>query len=184
MSNAVLGGWTAWQFEVSQQEQEILQQALGGVLGVRYQGLAVSSQLVAGVNYAFISVATHLTNPEISSLALVRVHVPLQGKAIVQSIQPLGPQPGSGAGSYTSWEFPPPPRAQDVFREATHALLGVEYEALGSTSQIVSGVNYWFLAKSTVVIPDAEPTPVLIQIYQNANDHLLLRHLTPISLNS
>ena len=57
--------------------------------------------------------------------------------------------------------------AQEVFDEATAALIGVNYEAkelIGK--QIVNGTNYKFIAESQVVYPGAEKKEVEITIHK------------------
>ncbi len=55
-----------------------------------------------------------------------------------------------------------------LFNEATGKLMGVSYEPVAYLgSQVVAGTNHCFLAKATVVYPDALPSYKLVYIWQN-----------------
>ena len=61
-----------------------------------------------------------------------------------------------------------PEEAEEVFAAATETLLGVDYEPVALLStQVVSGTNYCFLCRGTVVAPDAEPGYYLMYIYED-----------------
>ena len=57
-----------------------------------------------------------------------------------------------------------------VFDEAMEGLMGVSYEPLLVSTQVVAGLNYRFTAEATVVAPDAQPTKVFIYIFQPLGD--------------
>ena len=57
-----------------------------------------------------------------------------------------------------------------VFDKAMEGLMGVSYEPLLVSTQVVAGLNYRFTAEATVVAPDSEPTKVLIYIFQPLGD--------------
>ena len=53
-----------------------------------------------------------------------------------------------------------------IFDKALDGLVGVDYEPIACLgTQIVAGRNYCFLAKATVVYPDAKPKYTLIYVY-------------------
>ncbi len=53
-----------------------------------------------------------------------------------------------------------------IFEKALEGLVGVDYEPIACLgTQVVAGTNYCFLAKATVVYPDATPKYVLVYIY-------------------
>ncbi len=55
-----------------------------------------------------------------------------------------------------------------LFNEATGKLMGVSYEPVAYLgSQVVAGTNHCFLAKATVIYPDAQPSYKLVYIWQN-----------------
>jgi hypothetical protein len=53
-----------------------------------------------------------------------------------------------------------------AFKEALGGLIGVNYTPLAVASQVVSGINYRFLADAQVVYPDAPHYAAFIQIYK------------------
>ena len=62
------------------------------------------------------------------------------------------------------------PEDRAIFDEAMAGLMGVSYEPLLVSTQVVAGLNYRFTAEATVVAPDAEPTKVFIYIFQPLGD--------------
>ena len=55
-----------------------------------------------------------------------------------------------------------------VFEKALEGLVGVDYVPIVCLgTQVVAGTNYCFLAKATVVYPDAKPKYVLVYIYED-----------------
>ena len=55
-----------------------------------------------------------------------------------------------------------------IFAKALDGLVGVDYEPIACLgTQVVAGTNYCFLAKATVVYPGAQPTYVLVYVYQD-----------------
>jgi predicted secreted protein len=57
-----------------------------------------------------------------------------------------------------------------AFKEAFTKLLGVSYEPLLVTKQVVNGVYYIFAANAKVVHPEAVTYPVLIRVYKGPNE--------------
>ena len=55
-----------------------------------------------------------------------------------------------------------------VFEKATETLTGVDYTPVAYlASQVVAGTNHRVLCKAEVVVPDAEPTYAILQIYED-----------------
>ena len=55
-----------------------------------------------------------------------------------------------------------------IFAKALDGLVGVDYEPVACLgTQIVAGTNYCFLAKAKVVYPDAQPSYVLVYVYED-----------------
>lgn len=80
MSTSLVGGWSAFNFELSSAAREVFQEAVRHLLGVSYTPFAFATQVVAGTNYSYLAQAKTVA-PE-SSLRVVRVHIfqPLPGK--------------------------------------------------------------------------------------------------------
>ncbi|MBN3853311.1 MULTISPECIES: hypothetical protein [unclassified Paraburkholderia] len=80
MSTSLVGGWSAFNFEITSSAREVFQEAIGHLVGVSYTPFAFATQVVAGTNYSFLSQAKTVV-PE-AGLRVVRVHIyqPLPGK--------------------------------------------------------------------------------------------------------
>lgn len=79
------------------------------------------------------------------------------------------PVPGTIAGG---WQVAYKPEMTDalnaVFQKALDGLLGVNYEPVALLgTQVVAGTNYCFLAKATVVYPNAQPKYMLVYVYED-----------------
>lgn len=72
------GGWSDFTPDLSAEDKAVFDEATGQLLGVDYTALAVSKQIVAGVNYRFEANAQVVT-PD----APVR-------KVLIEIFQPLG----------------------------------------------------------------------------------------------
>lgn len=88
MSEAMAGGWTSFG-PVTPEEQVIFKTALAGLVGVDYVPEAVSTQVVAGTNYRFLSKATPVYPGAQPYPALVTIFQPLNGQPHVTSITKL-----------------------------------------------------------------------------------------------
>lgn len=81
---------------------------------------------------------------------------------------PNEPEPVASGG----WTVAEDPAMSDalsaVFAKALDGLVGVDYVPVACLgTQIVAGMNYCFLAKATVVYPDAQPKLVLVYVYED-----------------
>jgi hypothetical protein len=85
------GGWQNWQFTVTRKTEAILHEATKPLLGVSYKGLAVDTQLVAGMNYCFLCEAEVSIVKASPYPALVWIYQPLQGSPHVEEIQVIHP---------------------------------------------------------------------------------------------
>lgn len=80
MSNTTVGGWTPFSFELNQEVKKVFEEAVQGLLGVKYTPFAVATQVVAGLNYSFLSQA-QVVSPT-APLRVVKLHIyqPLPGQ--------------------------------------------------------------------------------------------------------
>ncbi|ADL50975.1 hypothetical protein [Clostridium cellulovorans] len=53
----IAGGWSVHE-TITDEDKEVFETALQGIVGVNYTPIAVASQIVNGVNYIFIAKAT------------------------------------------------------------------------------------------------------------------------------
>lgn len=66
------GGWTV-QETVSDENKKVLETALKGLVGCRYEPIAVATQVVNGINYIFIAKSTTVTLQQ--KTGLVKIYV-------------------------------------------------------------------------------------------------------------
>lgn len=58
--------------------------------------------------------------------------------------------------------------AMKAFHKAINGLTGYYYEVVAVLgSQVVAGTNYAYLCRGNVVVPDAEPTYLILYVYEN-----------------
>lgn len=91
MSNAIVGGWTAFDFTLSAEAKHVFSQAMEGFVGVKYTPLAVATQVVAGTNYCFLceGKGAYPDAPELA--AKVYIYQPLKGMPHVSEISQIKP---------------------------------------------------------------------------------------------
>lgn len=85
------GGWTAWNFTVSDEAMKVFKKALDGFVGVHYTPLAFATQVVSGTNYAFLckGKAVYPNAPETANI--VYVYQPLKGDPHITHITQIVP---------------------------------------------------------------------------------------------
>lgn len=82
----MLGAWTEFSCDISAQAQAAFDEAIGEIVGVTYSPVAVASQVVKGMNYAFFCNADTATLPHLSSAAMVNINQEPGGPAKVTGI--------------------------------------------------------------------------------------------------
>ncbi len=89
MSTQLLGAYSPYTCEITKEARAAFDQAMKDIIGVKYSPVAVSSQVVSGMNYKFFC------NTEASTLyprlgaAIVSIYAPLKGDAHITHIQTL-----------------------------------------------------------------------------------------------
>lgn len=173
-TSAAFGAWSAWNFTLTAEAKKVFEEATKGLLGASYTAVAFSSQIVNGTNYSFICWAKSATHPSVTYPVQMHVFAPLQGTPVIQGIERLGPEVNGLPGGYSSWSVPPTADALKVLKEALGGLLGVNYNALGDTVQIVAGANYCYLCSGSIPGPDSNTIATLIYVFQplEGNPHV------------
>lgn len=80
----VPGGWTPYH-NLTPADKQVFDEALKGLLGVKYTPQTVSTQVVAGTNYRFKSLAS-LPQADVVWEAIVEIFKPLNGNPYVTGI--------------------------------------------------------------------------------------------------
>ena len=74
---------------------------------------------------------------------------------------------------------------QALFDKGMEGLLGVHYVPVAYLgSQVVAGTNHCFLAQATVVVPDAQPSYVLIYLYAKLDGTVEILHIAPFDFGA
>lgn len=83
----MLGAYTAFTSKISSEEMDVFKAAMGGLVGVSYTPLCVSTQVVAGMNYRFFCNAIGIYPNATDYGAMVNIYQPLEGQPHITSIQ-------------------------------------------------------------------------------------------------
>lgn len=84
-----VGAFTTFSCELTQEAKNVFDKAFEGFVGVHYTPVAVSTQVVAGTNYAFFCNAKGVFPGAIRQAALVNIYQPLQGAPKITDIRLL-----------------------------------------------------------------------------------------------
>jgi hypothetical protein len=84
-----MGGWAPWSFPVDGEALKVFEEVQSHLLGVKYAPFAVTSQLVAGKNWAFLAGATVVVPNGPQSIKLVHVYQPLNGPLHLTQVKDL-----------------------------------------------------------------------------------------------
>lgn len=82
------GGWTIFR-KPDEDDMKVFEEAMNGLLGVKYTPLLVKSQIVSGKNYKFICNATPVVPEPEEFSAIVSIFKPLDGAAVLTGISKL-----------------------------------------------------------------------------------------------
>lgn len=92
MSNTVtnmVGAYSLYSSEISITSKEAFNEATRGLLGVKYTPVAVSQQVVAGMNYHFFCNTESVTRFPVIGAAIVSIYKPLEGDAHITNIKEI-----------------------------------------------------------------------------------------------
>lgn len=83
-------------------------------------------------------------------------------------------------------DFEPTDEQKALFEKGLEGLVGANYVPIAYLgSQVVAGTNHCFLAETTAVVPDAQPTYTLVFLYEDLEGNVRLMNVAdlPIVLN-
>lgn len=86
MSN-IVGGFTPFRTEIKEKEMEIFKKATEILLGVNYEALAVSIQIVAGTNFRFFCNSKVVSPVDFNEAVIVEIYEDLQGNSSIRKIK-------------------------------------------------------------------------------------------------
>jgi len=87
--NTLVGGWTTYRAELSEEETKVFNEAFKGFVGVQYNPVAVASQVVAGVNYRYFCNARAVIPDPQNQAAIVSIYKPLNDTAVIKNIKEI-----------------------------------------------------------------------------------------------
>lgn len=150
-TKTAVGTWTGFDFKISAEAEKVFKETLGKLIGVKYQLIAVATQLVSGTNFCFLCEATPATRSPVTSLVEGFVYQPLKGDPRITEILPVVEchrAPGA-------WEGFHKPTAEEMkLFDGAVKIVGSKFEPLAVTEKVVAGMQYCYLCKAT---PLAEP---------------------------
>ena len=197
------GGWAyAESPEVTDEMKDRLEKALAETVGASYEPIAnLGMQVVAGLNRCLLCKVTPVVPNPVAHYALVYVYEDLEGGAALNYVIDFSiDMPADEADAEFDvelsdvseeemfgvrsggWAAAEAPEMTDeykaIFAQALEMLLGVDYEPIALLgTQVVAGTNYCFLAKATVVYPDAQPKYVLVYVYKDLSGEAVLMNI-------
>ncbi|WP_046755300.1 hypothetical protein [Kordia jejudonensis] len=83
------GDYSQYTCKISAEAEKAFTEALGGIIGVRYWPVAVSTKIVSGTNYKFFCNTQVATIRPLNGSSIVKIHAPLEGNAHIIHIQTL-----------------------------------------------------------------------------------------------
>jgi len=83
----IVGGWSKYH-KLTAEDERVFDEAMRGMVGVKYKPETVSSQVVAGMNYRFKCIAS-MPPAEVVWESIVEIYQPLDGKPYVTGITRL-----------------------------------------------------------------------------------------------
>ena len=89
MPTTLPGGYTDWQFPMTDEATQVFKTAFQGFCGVGYNPVAFATQVIAGERYAFLALGTATTHPARQLVAVIHVIKPLQGQGHIEEIKQI-----------------------------------------------------------------------------------------------
>jgi hypothetical protein len=91
MSETIMGGWSAWNSPVSGEALQVFEAVTKPLISMHYTPIAYATQVVAGLNYAFLALAKPVVPHPVESVKILYVYKPLQGDPHITHILPVNP---------------------------------------------------------------------------------------------
>ena len=82
----LVGAYSLYTFKIENEAQQAFDEAIKGILGVKYTPVAVSQQVVAGLNYKFFCNTQSVSPFPHNAAAIISIYKPLNGNAHVTGI--------------------------------------------------------------------------------------------------
>ena len=184
-SNAIPGGWQKAESKtVTAELQDAFNMAAApyGDLDLTPKAY-LAHQVVAGTNHLFECVDSAKNNYKVTvyqdlegGFTITKVE-DKKGNDVTSDILPEIVAPDGGNtepadGAITA-------ELQDIFNKALDGYDGVKLEPVELLStQVVAGINYRFLCKETVLVPNAEPKEVIVTVFKDLDGSCSITDVT------
>lgn len=83
------GGYSTFRTDITREEMEVFNSAMRQIIGVNYEPIAVSTQVVAGMNYKFLCNAAIAYPNAFNYAVLITIYKPLDGPVHIESIEKI-----------------------------------------------------------------------------------------------
>ncbi|MBQ6431122.1 MAG: hypothetical protein IJJ99_04525 [Oscillospiraceae bacterium] len=197
-----LGGWEVngkdVEADMPEEARDAFDKAMAELDGADYAPLAyLGSQVVAGMNYAYLCRSTLVIAEPLSKLTLVTVYRDLEGNASILGISdieiadytedaalPFDAEPLDGGWAPCA-DYPAKlsEDEQAAFDAATAELLGVDYTPLALMgTQVVAGTNLAFLCCAATVTAEPASTLCVLIVYADLEGNYTLTSIAPFSI--
>lgn len=200
---AAAGGWTVntefGDAALPEDAKAALDKALEGYSGVGFIPVAyLGSQVVAGVNYAFLCRSMIITANPVAELKVVTVYKGLDDTAEIKDVididianytqeSEVNFNPDDFVGGYSYDSAVGCGLNEDVqekFDKAFDGFDGVGYTPLALMgTQVVAGVNYAVLCKAQAVTPNAKAALAVVVIYADLQDGAQIKSVAGFEYN-
>jgi len=199
----MVGGWTLnaeMGENLSAEDKAVLDKAMEGYVGLSIKPIALlGTQVVAGINYAFLcETAPVVPNPQ-SKLSVIVVYQDLQGGATISDVRDFDltayvSESKSASteqleGGWTVNSGIPVKAlredAQTAFDKAFENLTGAYYQPIELlATQVVAGTNYAILCQCTSVPRSDDVTLVIVKIYADLSGNATVENFAEIDIAS
>ena len=173
-----LGGWAVnngkLSIEDNTEAKAAFEKATEGLAGYEYEPIALlGTQVVSGTNYSILVKGNAVVPDAEPSYEIITIYEDLEGNAEILGEKALvGGEGEEAVGAFTAndgeYDFSKNAEVKAIFDKAFDGLVGASYEAVAYLgSEMVAGTNYLALFRETPTVPDAEPSFVLVTVYED-----------------
>ena len=144
----ILGGWTQYR-PLTEKDQKVFNEAMKGIIGVIYNPLEVSIQIVNGTNFRFKCSAS-IPSSELIYAATVDIHEAIGGTPEVTDIHMTPDAKKNQIPGGWSKNHPLTDEERMMFDEAISKNIGITYDPKLVSVQIVNGTNYRYQCEASM----------------------------------
>ena len=182
----ILGGWTkADVVALTVEQQELLEKATEGLLGVKYIPVAfLGSQLVSGTNYALLCRVAPVTADPVETYAIVKLYQDLSGNVSLLDVTDSGVPTNINElpGGWAQCEAPiVTEELQALFDKAMEGYTGMGFRPVALiATQLVSGTNYCFFCES-MPVDGGESGYAFVTVYKDLDGNAQITDVAPFT---